>query len=62
MVTGIGSINGVMFDSSRSRIVVMAYHAIVLAGTQGMRNHLKNRLHAGSSPVGAATLAWMAPP
>ena len=41
MVTGIGSINGAVFGSGRSRAVVMAYDATVLAGTQGMRNHQK---------------------
>ncbi len=41
MVTGIGSINGALFGAERSRTVVMAYDATVLAGTQGMRNHHK---------------------
>lgn len=41
MVTGIGSINGVLFGPEVSRAVVMAYDATVLAGTQGMRNHQK---------------------
>ena len=41
MVTGIGSINGALFGAERSRSVVMAYDATVLAGTQGMRNHHK---------------------
>jgi acetyl-CoA carboxylase carboxyltransferase component len=41
MVTGIGSINGDAFGPERSRAVVMAYDATVLAGTQGMRNHQK---------------------
>jgi acetyl/propionyl-CoA carboxylase alpha subunit/acetyl-CoA carboxylase carboxyltransferase component len=41
MVTGIGSINGADFGDERSRAVVMAYDATVLAGTQGMRNHQK---------------------
>ncbi len=41
MVTGIGSINGAAFGAERSRCVVMAYDATVLAGTQGMRNHAK---------------------
>lgn len=41
MVTGIGSINGTLFGPERSRTVVMAYDATVLAGTQGMRNHQK---------------------
>ena len=41
MVTGIGSINGALFGAEKSRCVVMAYDATVLAGTQGMRNHQK---------------------
>jgi acetyl-CoA carboxylase carboxyltransferase component len=41
MVTGIGSINAELFGPERSRAVVMAYDATVLAGTQGMRNHQK---------------------
>ena len=41
MVTGIGSINGALFGADKSRCVVMAYDATVLAGTQGMRNHQK---------------------
>lgn len=41
MVTGIGSVNGQVFGAERSRAVVMAYDATVLAGTQGMRNHQK---------------------
>ncbi|MGE0331721.1 MAG: carboxyl transferase domain-containing protein [Ramlibacter sp.] len=41
MVTGIASINGALFGPERSRAVVMAYDATVLAGTQGMRNHQK---------------------
>ncbi|WP_422622365.1 carboxyl transferase domain-containing protein [Rhodoferax ferrireducens] len=41
MVTGIGSVNQTLFGSERSRAVVMAYDATVLAGTQGLRNHQK---------------------
>ena len=41
MVTGIGSIDAATFGADRSRAVVMAYDATVLAGTQGMRNHQK---------------------
>ncbi len=41
MVTGIGSINRALFGPDRSRAVIMAYDATVLAGTQGMRNHQK---------------------
>jgi acetyl-CoA carboxylase carboxyltransferase component len=41
MVTGIGSVNRDQCGPERSRTVVMAYDATVLAGTQGMRNHQK---------------------
>lgn len=49
MVTGIGSVNAALFGSASvapdgaqaCRVVVMAYDATVLAGTQGMRNHAK---------------------
>ncbi len=41
MVTGIGSVNGALFRPERASVVVMAYDATVLAGTQGMRNHQK---------------------
>jgi acetyl-CoA carboxylase carboxyltransferase component len=40
-VTGIGSVNAAQHGAERSRTVVMAYDATVLAGTQGMRNHQK---------------------
>ncbi len=58
MVTGIGSINREAFGAERSRAVVMAYDATVLAGTQGMRNHQKtDRLlqrRARAAPAGRA--------
>ena len=41
IVTGIGAVNGEHFGAERSRTVVMAYDATVLAGTQGARNHAK---------------------
>ena len=41
MVTGIASVNGALFGTEKTRCVVMAYDATVLAGTQGMRNHQK---------------------
>ena len=41
MVSGIGSINGMMFGAGNSRAVVMSYDATVLADTQGKRNHQK---------------------
>ena len=41
MVTGVGSVNGLIFGPERARTAVMAYDATVLAGTQRMRNHAK---------------------
>ena len=41
LVTGIGAVNGRDFGAEKSRTVVMAYDATVLAGTQGARNHAK---------------------
>ena len=41
MVTGIGAINGHLFEDAVARSVVMAYDYTVLAGTQGPINHPK---------------------
>jgi len=41
VVAGTCSINGLLFDDSRSRAVVVHYDYTVLAGTQGHRNHYK---------------------
>ncbi|MBO4122198.1 carbamoyl-phosphate synthase large subunit [Cupriavidus gilardii] len=41
LITGIGSVNGALFPTERSRCAVLAYDATVLAGTQGKRNHIK---------------------
>ena len=41
MVTGFGNVNGAVFGAERSKTVVLAYDATVLAGTQGRRNHQK---------------------
>ena len=41
VVAGTCSINGSLFDESRSRAVVVHYDYTVLAGTQGHRNHYK---------------------
>jgi acetyl-CoA carboxylase carboxyltransferase component len=41
VVAGTCSINGGLFDESRSRAVVVHYDYTVLAGTQGHRNHYK---------------------
>jgi acetyl/propionyl-CoA carboxylase alpha subunit/acetyl-CoA carboxylase carboxyltransferase component len=41
MVTGVGSVNGALFDDPASRCAVLAYDYTVFAGTQGLRNHAK---------------------
>lgn len=41
MVTGIGSVNGELFDDENSRTIVLAYDFTVFAGTQGGMNHKK---------------------
>ena len=41
MVTGIGSVNGDLFDDENSRTMVLAYDFTVFAGTQGGMNHKK---------------------
>lgn len=41
MVAGLGQINGDLFPEERSRAMVMSYDYMVLAGTQGMKNHDK---------------------
>lgn len=41
LVTGIGSINGDLFDPSRTKCAVLAYDYTVFMGTQGAMNHKK---------------------
>ncbi|MDG2114750.1 MAG: carboxyl transferase domain-containing protein, partial [Actinomycetota bacterium] len=41
LVTGVGSINGELFDDPHNRCAVMAYDYTVFAGTQGIKNHAK---------------------
>jgi acetyl-CoA carboxylase carboxyltransferase component len=41
MVTGVGAINGDLFDEEAARCVVLSYDYTVLAGTQGAVNHPK---------------------
>ena len=41
MVCGLGRINGDLFGPERSRAMVMSYDYMVLAGTQGIKNHAK---------------------
>ena len=41
MVCGLGQINGHLFGAERARAMVMSYDYMVLAGTQGIKNHAK---------------------
>lgn len=41
LVAGLATINAHLFGADRAAAVVLAYDYIVLAGTQGMRNHAK---------------------
>jgi acetyl-CoA carboxylase carboxyltransferase component len=41
MITGVGAVNGALFEDPDSRCAVMAYDYTVLAGTQGQQNHRK---------------------
>ena len=41
LVTGVGKINGELFDDPDARAAVMAYDYTVFAGTQGVHNHWK---------------------
>ncbi|SJZ77394.1 Acetyl/propionyl-CoA carboxylase, alpha subunit [Enhydrobacter aerosaccus] len=41
LITGIGRVNGALFDETRSRVAVALYDYTVLAGTQGKTNHEK---------------------
>ncbi|MFN0146943.1 MAG: carboxyl transferase domain-containing protein [Dehalococcoidia bacterium] len=41
MITGVGSVNGSLFDEHAARTVVLSYDYTVLAGTQGAINHPK---------------------
>ncbi len=41
LITGIGTVNGSLFDETKSRCMIMHYDYTVLAGTQGHFNHKK---------------------
>ncbi len=41
MVCGLGHINGHLFPDTESRAMIMSYDYMVLAGTQGAKNHAK---------------------
>lgn len=41
LITGVGLVNGSMFEEAKARCMVFAYDFTVLAGTQGYFNHMK---------------------
>lgn len=41
LVGGVGSVNGTLFPEENARCAVLSYDYMVLAGTQGLRNHQK---------------------
>ncbi len=41
MVCGLGQVNGAQFPPDKARCLIMSYDYMVLAGTQGMKNHAK---------------------
>ena len=41
MVCGLGQVNGHLFGPERARAMLMSYDYMVLAGTQGIKNHAK---------------------
>ena len=42
LITGVGAINGDLFDAALAQCALMAYDYTVLAGTQGKKNHAKS--------------------
>lgn len=42
LITGIGAVNGDLFDDDKARCMVLAYDYTVFAGTQGIMNHKKS--------------------
>ena len=41
LICGVGAVNGALFPPEKSRCAALAYDFTVLAGTQGLMNHLK---------------------
>lgn len=58
MITGIGAINGALFDETRSRTAVLAYDYTVLAGTQGHFNHKKTDRILAVAKSEALPVVW----
>ncbi|MBD3649182.1 MAG: ATP-grasp domain-containing protein, partial [Pseudomonadales bacterium] len=60
MITGVGSINGDLFDEPDNRCVVMSYDYTVFAGTQGGQNHRKTDRMIGVAEKGRMPLVLFA--
>ncbi|MDZ4776897.1 MAG: carboxyl transferase domain-containing protein [Alphaproteobacteria bacterium] len=58
MITGLGAINGVLFDETKSRAAVLAYDYTVLAGTQGHFNHKKTDRILAVAKSEALPVVW----
>jgi acetyl/propionyl-CoA carboxylase alpha subunit/acetyl-CoA carboxylase carboxyltransferase component len=41
LITGVGTVNGALFPPEKARCAALAYDFTVLAGTQGLMNHMK---------------------
>lgn len=60
MVTGVGSVNGDLFDEPDNRCVVMSYDYTVFAGTQGGQNHRKTDRMIGVAEKGRMPMVLFA--
>lgn len=60
LVTGVGRVNGDLFDDPASRVAVMAYDYTVFAGTQGVHNHWKTDRLLGLAEQGRMPLVLFA--
>jgi len=58
MITGLGAINGALFDDAKSRAAVLAYDYTVLAGTQGHFNHKKTDRILAVAKSEALPVVW----
>ncbi|KAF0181275.1 MAG: biotin carboxylase [Caulobacteraceae bacterium] len=58
MITGLGAVNGTLFDETKSRTAVLAYDYTVLAGTQGHFNHKKTDRILAVAKSEALPVVW----
>ncbi|MGI9476791.1 MAG: carboxyl transferase domain-containing protein [Hyphomicrobiaceae bacterium] len=60
LITGVGKVNGDLFDDPAARTAVMAYDYTVFAGTQGVHNHWKTDRVLGVAERGRMPLVVFA--